>query len=204
MKCDHEFLALARALGAPVAARRGDPEISSLIPLSQETARPRSLSRTFGLGDLPLHTDCAHHRTPPRYVLLRFAGEDGSAPVPTVLADSTELELSAQDRLHLRFALWTVNPGRRRFLSPVLSVLPDGHELLRFDMNCMRPAHESARLLGAWLGDQMKHLRTARFEWQPGSALVLDNWRMLHGRASIEGAGTSRVLRRIAVRAESS
>jgi len=51
--------------------------------------------------------------------------------VHTVLADSSELELSAQDRVHLRFALWTVNPGRRRSLSPVLSVLPDGQEFLR-------------------------------------------------------------------------
>jgi hypothetical protein len=53
-----------------VATRRGDSPVSVLRPTAAEEAHPRSLSAIHGLGEQPMHTDGAHLREPPDYLVF--------------------------------------------------------------------------------------------------------------------------------------
>jgi len=69
-------------MGLRRCGQAGSPP-ETLRPRSRETARAKSLSATYGLGALPLHTDAAHWVNPPRYVALHCI--TGPSSTPTLL-----------------------------------------------------------------------------------------------------------------------
>ncbi len=81
-----DVLVVARALGQPLDPL-GRGAIQELIPRSNST--PNTYSGSYGLGSFPFHTDLAHWRTPPRYLLLRCV--TGYADVPTLLLDGQDV-----------------------------------------------------------------------------------------------------------------
>ena len=194
----NDFLSLATSLGHPVAVRAGDAVMSRLTPVDRDEAHPRSLSAEYGLGRFPLHTDCAHHRVPPRWVLLRLPA-DKMSDRPTLLADSFDLKLSADERAELQFALWVVNPGRGRFLAQVLEATGLGMDRLRLNTGCMRPAHRRFEETAEWLKDRLELVPRIEFSWQPSAVLMIDNWRVLHGRGGGPAGFAERELQRIVV-----
>ena len=130
-----EFEGLASALGRSVPARRGGEATDRLRPTLPQNAPPRSLSATYGLAAFPFHTDGAHHRVPPRFVLMRLA--DGAASgTPTLLVDGYRSLIDAVDRKMLARETWLVHGGfGRTFYAPILDT---ARGLLRFDPGCMR------------------------------------------------------------------
>src|SRR6266540_143127 len=82
---DRELLALGRDLGTPRSVRPSGPLVDRLIPRNADEAPERSLSAFYGFGAFPLHTDAAHHQSPPRLVLLRLAGGAQSASATLLL-----------------------------------------------------------------------------------------------------------------------
>jgi L-asparagine oxygenase len=61
----------------------------SLTPKANSEASPVSYSGLYGLGEFPMHTDMAHWRMPPRYLVLW--AQAGSIDVKTPLLDSSKL-----------------------------------------------------------------------------------------------------------------
>jgi hypothetical protein len=45
--------------------------IHRLVPTLRESATPNTYSGIYGLGQFPFHTDLAHWRYPPHYIMLR-------------------------------------------------------------------------------------------------------------------------------------
>lgn len=91
-----EFEMLGRSLGIPVSVRPGGPTTYRLTPTPVSEAAPRSLSAIYGLDAFPFHTDAAHHRVPPRYLILRLA--DGArSDTPTVVVDARPDRFNADE-----------------------------------------------------------------------------------------------------------
>jgi len=158
-------------------------------------AFPRSLSAMHGTGAFPLHTDGAHLAQPPRYIVLACVNP-GHRPVPTMLARFDHLNLNEANISALEAAPFIVRNGRRSFY-----VTPfDADKMrIRYDRGCMIPTAESssvARLLDQALEQAPHHA----IGWQPGDVVVIDNWRVLHGRGFQTGqASDDRRLLRMSI-----
>jgi hypothetical protein len=79
-------------------------------------------------------------------------------------------------------------------------VLDPARPFLRIDPGCMEPTGadgvEAMKLFG-----YEKHVRhVVAFEWAIGSVLIIDNWRVLHGRGNAAEADIDRRLLRVYVR----
>jgi hypothetical protein len=188
-----EFDALGRQLGRAVSVRPGGPRTDRLRPTARTEARPRSLSASYGLGELPFHTDAAHHVVPPRYVLLRL-DDAAIAKAPTLVAVVRPTEFSVREAATLSRETWLVRPGRARaFYAPIFD---RSRMMVRFDADCMsQPA--GTKLTGASvLEARLSSVPIQEVWWMSGRTLVLDNWRALHARPKIERGDADRALLR--------
>jgi alpha-ketoglutarate-dependent taurine dioxygenase len=173
-----EIKALSARFGVPVCARKRSALIEKITPTSTDFAKPSSLSKQFGLGSFPLHTDCAHWTRPPRYVILASL-EDDKTRSPTILLDSKRMKLSVQERQDIADGLFLAANGRRSFFC---SIFDDQNHFIRFDPGCMRPHNESAiHAMQAYSTDRHTDYLHEIY-WSAGQAIVIDNWRLLHGR----------------------
>jgi alpha-ketoglutarate-dependent taurine dioxygenase len=172
------------------------PDVHHLVPKSVAAATPSSYSGNYGLGQFPLHTDLAHWARPPRYLLLRCVV--GSPNVATQLLDGQSLiDTIGHDQL------WRALVRPRRPLSgrrELLRLLEQGSDgaLLRWDFLYIRPASEYSK---AVYDGVVQFLRMASPEGhylrQPGDTVIVDNWRMLHGRSSITANSQTRIIERM-------
>lgn len=188
------MLEIASSLGTPVPMRKHGNIIEELKPNETGDAKSNSLSSRHGLGEFPLHTDCAFWPTPARYLLLRAATDSPSSPTRVVNSDwlrqSTKLYERALN------ALFKVQNGCQSFLTSMVS-----GSLIRVDRDCMHPANTAATGLFDVLEQTCPQSSDFEISWESGMCVILDNWRMLHGRADCSNpAGQSRVLHRVLVK----
>lgn len=186
--------AVISSLGVPLALGEG-PAIHTIAPAKRENSTPNTYSGIYGLGAFPFHTDLAHWRYPPRYLVLRCVV--GFEDVPTLLLDGDEIA-SAIGRPLLSRSL--VRPRR-----PVDGRLPlyrllqpsDQRDVLRWDQVFIQPASEVGRTgvekFRACI-DALAPIHVALS--RPGDTLVIDNWRMLHARAAVGPEHQSRTIER--------
>lgn len=168
-----------------------------LEPKEAMASTPNTYSGNYGLKAFPLHTDLAHWRLPPRYLILRC--KVGSPDVNTLLLDGKTI-VEACGHAVLSRAL--VKPRR-----PMNGTLPllrlyqqtkRGLGILRWDQLFIRPASAHGNLAF----NLVKAKIDCAIPWTislkaPGDTLVVDNWRMLHGRSSVPKGGEGRVIERM-------
>jgi L-asparagine oxygenase len=192
---------------AEVVGSLGEADIlGSLGPVHQlkpalAEARPsNTYSGNYGLGNFPLHTDMAHWHVPPRFLMLRCL--QGSAAVPTTLADGLPIIQQVGETVLAR-AL--VKPRRsvqgKRLLLRLYERNLVGCHFLRWDEKYILPASPAgergiSQLRVALAAAPRRDVHLAR----PGDTLVLDNWRMLHGRGSVPPDALNRVIARAYLR----
>lgn len=169
--------------------------------LAKKCDTPNTYSGIYGLGEFPLHTDMAHWHLPPRYLLLRSIR--GYSTVKTVLLDGRTL-IATVGRTCLARAI--VRP--RRPHNGKLPLLPlyreqndNGVSLLRWDEQFIVPA-SSAGIAGVTrLRDAIASASKVSVALAgPGDTLVIDNWRMLHGRSTVAEECSDRVIERAYLR----
>jgi hypothetical protein len=137
-----ELLSVAESLGKPVAIRPRGPTLDTLTPIQRTSAPRNSLSSIYGTGAFPLHTDAAHHRSPPRWALLRCA-DPGRRDRPTLVVDAHELEFCAREVRAIGRVVWRVKTGIRSFLaSALLPTTPVGCLYSIGDAGGGCPGHE--------------------------------------------------------------
>lgn len=184
---------IAKDFGKPFVPWE-DGLVQTLVPRSE--AAPNSYSGIFGLNHFPFHTDLAHWRTPPRYLLLRCV--KGYADIPTMLVDGNDL-IDAISLDLLARAIF--KPRRPRDGSVSLLRLCEPIEdnfRFRWDEIFLKPASKIG---------EVANLRIR--EWLPAcnptslslvelhDMLLIDNWRMLHARSRIPPGRESRMIERI-------
>lgn len=185
---------IARLIGEPLTPWEGGL-VQTLIP--REEAAPNTYSGNFGLHRFPFHTDLAHWRWPPRYLLLRC--QIGYHDVPTLLIDGrTLIDAISQDIL----ARAIFKPRRPRdgalVLLRLLEPAMNGADLLRWDEIFLRPAsrvgHTADTQVRDWLA---KSYPSSIALFRPGDTLIIDNWRMLHARSLIPRGREKRSIQRV-------
>ena len=202
-RCGETTIAIGRSIGSVVdvhkmLSRDDIPIVQILKPCGKADASKNRYSGNYGLNEFPLHTDLAHWATPPRYLMLRC--QKSSWAVATRLLVSSTLT-SILGTTVLRQAL--VRP-RRPGRNGILCLLPlmfyaEDISGIRWDPLFLVPMNEAA-------GQVTKTMST--HDWQrsklisltlaePGDTLILDNWRILHGRSKVSMTEIDRRLERI-------
>ena len=188
---------LAAGLGEPLDPW-GDGLVQRLEP--RDSGPPNTYSGLFGLGAFPLHTDLAHWLIPPRYLLLRCG--KGYADVPTLLLDGTEI-VREMDADALGRAI--VRPRRRQSgelrLLRLWSTPMRATGCLRWDQVFLQPASVEGRRAFDSLRDRLEIATPTQIVMiEPGEAIIIDNWRMLHARPAIPAGRRDRYLERVYLR----
>ncbi len=192
---DTRMKKIATLLGNPVGGRNRDTVVESLKPVERCNARARSLSGLHATGAFPLHTDTAHWITPCRYIVLGCVNP-GDARRATLVLDSKAVPIEADETDRLFTEPFRVINGRASFFSTILS---RKREFLRMDPGCMRPirpgGHELLELFSSRRSSEEVH----RHVWTENDILILDNWRIIHGREPAVTPDLNRELLRILV-----
>ncbi|MDE2937165.1 MAG: TauD/TfdA family dioxygenase [Chloroflexota bacterium] len=191
---------VARSLGVlwklgPPFELSGIPDIQELSPKKRDSARRNSYSSAFGLSEFPLHTDLAHLRHPPRYLVLRCI--KGFASVQTQVLRASEFA-STVGRSCVEKALvrprW-VPAGHKLCMLP-LKFRTDGDEAMRWDSKFLVPMNKSAERIAlsfhaaAW--EKAIYIRLEN----PGDTLIVDNYQALHGRSAVPAQAIDRRIER--------
>lgn len=200
LKCDNVINSvtyvheLSIALGTPVSGR--NKFIAEILqPQSKSQAHPSSLSAKYGYDYLPLHSDTAHWLVPCRYIILTCINP-GESIVPTILLDTLQASLSPEEKKLTKSATFFVKNGRKSFYSRVYT---EDNKFIRFDPGCMEPiCNDGQNIMEAFSFSRQK-LNTITFEWSHGDILIIDNWRMLHGRGNSLNIDSSRCLLRMLI-----
>ncbi|MGE4324534.1 MAG: TauD/TfdA family dioxygenase [Pseudodonghicola sp.] len=88
-----------------------------------------------------------------------------------------------------------VRSGRRSFYSTILA---PGGAFLRYDPGCLEAVDQRGRMALALIEDRIAAASPQAHHWRQGDILIIDNWRVLHGR-SPSGPGSGRRLARILI-----
>lgn len=189
-----EARAVARRLGE-ITPGRNREAFERVVPRTSSAAYAGSLSSRYGLASLPLHVDTAHWPTPCRYLVMACEAV-GPAPIPTILLDSWKVYLSDAENDACKQAVFLIRNGRHSFYG---TIRQDDRPFLRIDPGCMTPLSESGALALAAFRAERHEGTYHRHEWKIGEILVIDNWRLLHGRGCGERTEPGRVLLRATV-----
>lgn len=184
---------IGRLLGSRICGRAG--ALDEIIrPQTSEDAHPRSLSARYGLNALPFHTELSHRPRPCRYLLLGCM-EPGSPSAVTTLLEWKTIGFSAEEFHLLESAPIFVRTGRHSFYSTMLS--PD-HAFLRYDPGCIEAIDERGRAALRLAEHRLASGSAEIHQWEQGDILIIDNWRVLHGRGPSQ-RGSGRRLARILI-----
>lgn len=184
---------ISAKVGEPLAPWDGGL-VQELVP--RASAPPNTYSGIYGFDRFPFHTDLAHWRRPPRYLLLRCI--KGFADVPTLLIDGraiiTAINLDVLGRA-------IVKPRRpRNGAIPLLRLceqIEDGHRL-RWDEVFLVPASANGRVGIEQVSNFLAEAHSLQIALaNAGDTLLIDNWRVLHARSPIAAGRESRIVERV-------
>ncbi len=194
---DLESTVAATALGAPEQVE-GLRLVHELLPTSTDLTTPNTYSGNFGFGAFPLHTDLAHWARPPRYLMLRCLL--GDANIQTQIVDGRLMIESIGSSV---LARCLTRP--RRPLKGGLQLLPvwqassePNQQLIRWDSIYLKPANEYALSIFQQIETSLSSIQpVATVLLNKGDTLLLDNWRVLHGRSQVQNLESSRRIHRL-------
>lgn len=174
------------------------PTVQTLVPTSRHKAHNTVYSGIFGLGEFPLHTDLAHWMVPPRYMMLRC--QRGSQAVATRLLAASEIVTRVGSDT-VRQALTRqrrVAPGRIFCVLPLIFSV-GAITAFRWDPVFLLPVNEAALHVRNVMGDLAKccSKMSSVVLAELGDTLLVDNWKVLHGRSHVPNGSTDRHLERI-------
>jgi hypothetical protein len=162
----------------PVEIRRGDAGVTKLAPTPPQKAHPLSHSAFTGTGAQPLHTDGAHLRQPPRWILLHAETPNATA-IKLVRLNHPLLMNSGKVSLPTAAlgGMFLVSSGGDRFLAG----LRTDEGAWRLDPGCMTACDQRAREAVEFL-DGLE-AKTEQHTWDSqNQVLLIDNRSVLHAR----------------------
>lgn len=186
-------------LGTPVALT-GFSTVQELRPHETSDAAPNTYSGNFGIGEFPMHTDLAHWAVPPRYLVLRCI--QGASQVSTRVLDGNILIEHFGCTL-LRRTL--VQPRRPLSNGKQLLRLMDRFAdcdapVLRWDSIYLRPATAESETAFLLVSEYIASMtRNNVVLLASGDTLVVDNWRIIHGRSPVAVTTKDRHINRVYV-----
>lgn len=174
----------------------GSKLVHQLTPTETHQSMPNTYSGRYGFDRFPLHTDLAHHRRPPHYLMLR--SKRGYADVATHLIDGLHLVRALGSSLLSRALVQPRRPrsGER----PLMSFFQPHHGewgMLRWDEIYIQPASGAGEQAFAAITRYIAAtIPISVYLTGPGDTLIVDNWRMIHGRSAVPPHCTDRTIER--------
>lgn len=171
-------------------------EVHDLTPRDKTDSTANSYSGNFGRGEFPFHTDFAHWFVPPRFLVLRCVV--GASEVATRLLDAQSV-LSSFESADISRAL--LQPRRtlngRRALLRLHELNAVGEMKFRWDRLFTVPASSHSQRVCDEIEKKLGEAEAKElFLDDPGDTLIIDNWRMLHGRTAVPDSAKTRRIRR--------
>jgi hypothetical protein len=172
--------------------------VQALEPRHNKPETNRVYSDIFGLNKFPLHTDLAYWREPPHYLILRCL--HGSSEVHTKILDVANVERIVGELVMKRALL---KPRHLPHNMPVcvLPLRPTGlgNNSIRWDSVFLKPVNGAASQFFDVMArlDDDTTLGVNVPLINHGDTLVIDNWRVLHGRSSVPSHGEMRRIERV-------
>lgn len=191
--CDNvrdKAIYVAGLLGKPLPGRKNQI-VETLAPSSAQAAYANSLSSRHGLEPFPLHIDGAALIRPPHFIVLACECT-GSTPVPTVLAHFDDMAVRIADCERFETTPFLIRNGRQSFYS---TIVDSSRPFVRFDAGCMMPICATGEEVLSAVTLNSSGLPRTEIDWQVGDVLVIDNWRVLHGRGDSAASQDRRLLR---------
>lgn len=174
----------------------GVPPIQVLVPRNSNSAPPNTYSGNYGAEGFPLHTDLAHWFSPPRFFALRCIS--GAPNVFTRLIDSHRIISALGTNCLSRVLVRPRRPLRRSM--PLMSLyrgIAPGVSLFRWDNIFIRPEGTYSKEVWQTVGRRIAECESIDVAMVNfGDTLIVDNWRMLHGRTSVHDTGSGRKIER--------
>ena len=198
-----QFDSSPHASTVSVAQQIGTPEnlsgfrlVQILTPKPSSDAAPNTYTGIYRTSAFPHHTDLAHWSIPPRFILLRCR-QPSPAVQTTVLQFHDVLEDESESTLaqaHFR---------QRRKLAGRFSILKLRQGAIhRWDESFLVPDNEAGAALFGRVRERLSRANPTRVPLHsPGTCLLIDNWRMLHGREPVPLTEANRCLERIYLKA---
>ncbi|CAI1544090.1 Fe(II)-2OG oxygenase family protein [Serratia quinivorans] len=156
--------------------------VQTITPKDIYEAGGNVYSGIFGLRDFPFHTDLAHWANPPRYLMLRCI--KGSPDVTTgILTFDEILKKIPLNELNKSIFIARKKDFYGRYLPVSLTI---GNSAIRWDSEFLKPINDRAKYFFNWMknkewkGSEIK-LNLKNY----GDTLIIDNWRTLHCRSSV-------------------
>ena len=178
---DAFLLEIAVNLGDPIGMRRRRDVIEVLKPISACSAYPNSLSKKHALSEFPIHCDTAHWPTPCRYIVIGCKNK-GSCGRKTILVDWKSMTLENAELSLLKRATLLVKHGSRSFYSPIIH---ENELFARYDPGCMFPISNDSNLALNQFDSILNKTEKSEICWEKNDVVVIDNWRILHGRGKL-------------------
>ena len=177
-------------------AASGIPTVQILRPRDAKEVSPNQYSGHYGLGSFPLHTDLAHWVVPPRYLLLRCLV--GTNDVYTNILSGTRI-VNVVGTAVLRKAVFGARRRRAGYSGLVRAMSRHQQaEVFRWDPIFIKPLNQHAHALEAVMLDPAWNKEATKILLrQPGDTILIDNWRMLHGRSRVPKPSTGRHIERV-------
>jgi L-asparagine oxygenase len=185
---------LANQLGKTLEIS-GIPAVQRIVPRNHADAPKNLYSGNYGLQEFPLHTDLAHWYIPPRYLILRCI-----VPAPHVFIGLVDFSTMVTDIppntiLRAQFLPRRKLSGKKYLLRLLQKI--EGQQVLRWDSLFIIPANREGREVSDHISNFGVATATTRITFtSPSDTLIVDNWRMLHGRSSVPSTSVMRIIER--------
>jgi L-asparagine oxygenase len=188
-----DIVRVAQALGRPLTPWQGGL-VQNLI--ARTAAPPNTYSGLYGLGRFPFHTDLAHWRQPPRYLLLRCV--IGYVDVPTLLIDGQTVINAVPLDILTRAILKPRRPRDGALTLMRLCEPVDNCHRLRWGEVFLKPPSKIGEIADQQVRECLHRSEPLSIALvRSGDTLLIDNWRILHARSPILVGREDRQIERI-------
>ena len=187
VQCEGETFNFAETLGGVIDVEKeasdfGIKNVQILRPRRHHEAGRSTYSGIFGLGEFPLHSDYAHWSTPPRFLVLRCI--IGYESVKTsILPFAAVVEESGNKISRAIVAPRRKHPQQEICAMPLLFER-DGIVGFRWDSVFLQPLNNYSKEV-AFIIDRLSMENIDNVALKGGDVLILDNWKVMHGRSSV-------------------
>ena len=166
--------------------------IQTLSPRLKELEPNNTYSGNYGLDKFPLHSDMAHWYKPPKYLLLKCI-----RPANNTYTSILDFEkLLTEINVDYRFAHF-IPRKKINFKTNILKI-KNGNGICRWDRLFLKPFNASAKELFELIEIELSNRTTYNLQLQKsGDCLIINNWKMLHGRSEINKESLNRLYERI-------
>lgn len=176
---EEELVTLAKSLGSIKLTANGSA-VSILRPRTGRNSLKGAFSQVYGLSPFPLHTDTAFLSVPVRYLVFGMVGSSSCATTyihfdEICKASKADLMSVAKQAIYLSDTF-----EERKYIGAAFT--HNGKSGIRFDVNVMRPMNAHARKFHECISHALSSLPVNRIVWSGNRAVIIDNWRILHGR----------------------